>query len=131
MTDRVFRIPVPGRRLDNDQTSFNEKFGNIPGNHHQAAIRSASRVLGVTTSTLLAVEQPGATMLRAGARVRIVRATASHVRELGWRRAGCPVNPSARAARAALGREDAFDVFLPPESRHRQIRTKADVSWDA
>ncbi len=76
MTDRVFRIPVPGRRLDNDQTSFNEKFGNIPGNHHQAAVRSASRVLGVTTSTLLAVEQPGATMLRAGARVCIVRATA-------------------------------------------------------
>ncbi len=51
MSDRVFRIPVPVRRLDNGQTTFNEKCRVLVESLQQAAVRSTSRVLGMTNVT--------------------------------------------------------------------------------
>lgn len=129
MTDRVFRIPVPDRRLDNDQTSFNEKFGNMPSNHHQAAVRSASRVLGVTNANApCRAAALGHDVAGRGSGPRGSRATTCHASELGPREAGCPVRPPAHAA---LGREGTVDVLLPPKSRCHPVRTTAEATCGA
>ncbi len=116
---------MPDRRLDNDQTSFNEKYRN-----HTGQSRSGCRSIGFTGPGSDWYQRPfpcigpGSMMLRAEALVRVVREAARNACELGRREEGCPVHPSAHTA---LEREDAFAVLLLLERRCRQIGSVAET----